>query len=423
MGVEKWTCDGVPKNDRPYPEQNPTGSHEPYENFGKTCAYCGLPQEAMEKEVASAGAGLPWKPIAATIAALGAIGLGYALFPKPCPAGEQKINNVCVAIAPSPDPTPSPSPSPSVTDSPAPTVSPTVSPTVAAAPTIAQYRSFTDVPNVPKLKVRYGGSTSFAVLRSEAIVRQIAAAHPGFELIYAEPPSGEKPGSGSGIRMLIEGQLSVAQSSRSLKDDEYSKAKDRKTSLEQQAVAIDGITLYVNPQVNVSSLTLAQVKDIFTGKITNWKQVGGSDLPIKPLSRDPNDGGTPEFFQEKVLQTQPFAASVQPYMRDTTTSLQQTARTPGGIGYATASEVCNQSTVKVLSVARESGSPVAPCNGQEVNRAVFANDTYPITRRLFVIIRRDGTLDEQAAVAYVNLLLSDEGQKLVDRAGLVPLRN
>ena len=350
---------------------------------------------------------------AVTVAIVATLGFGaYKLLgPKPCPAGQQNINGVCVTNNPTPSPTPT------STDRGG------TLPTVKPARPISQYRTLAEVPDVPDLTVRYGGSTSFAPLRSPDIEAKILQAHPGFRLVYTEPPPGEKPGSGSGIRMLIDGQLSVAQSSRDVKDEEFERAKTRGFTLEQVAVAIDGIALYVNPQLSILGLTASQVKDIFTGKITNWSQVGGPNLKIKPFSRNPKDGGTPEFFEDKVMSKEPFAASVEPYVRDTTYSLRKVADTPGGIGYATASEVCNQSSVKPLPLAKgEAPTFISPCNGKQVNLTDFGNDAYPITRRLFVVIKRDGNLDEQAGVAYVNMLLSDEGQQLVKQAGLVPLR-
>ncbi len=284
-------------------------------------------------------------------------------------------------------------------------------------------KTLKDVPNVPGLTVRYGGSTSFAPLRSKAIIDKLKSAHPQFVLSYTEPMRPDKPGSGSGIKMLIEGQMSVAQSSRSVKDEEFAKAKDRGITLDQIPVAIDGIAIYVNNQASIQSLTLAQLKDIFTGSVTNWKTVGGADLPIVPVSRDPKDGGTPEYFEEKIMGKDQFAPSVQPYARDTTEALRKVAQSPGGISYAAAPEVCSQSSVKSLSIAKDTEQPpISPCDGKKVNKGDFAKDVYPITRRLFVVVRKDGKLDEQAGNAYTNLLLSDEGQQLVEEAGLVPFR-
>jgi phosphate transport system substrate-binding protein len=409
--MASWTCRGIAKNGQQHPNQNPTEPHEPYENFGSDCVICRLTREQVE----GGSTKPPVNAIKAAAAAgiLAALGFGaYKLLgPQSCPAGQQKFNGVCVVDSSKPSSPPNP------TDgggSPLP---------IKRAPTISQHRTLAEVPDVPNLAVRYGGSTSFAPLRSPEIVAKVLQAHPGFQLNYTEPPPGEKPGSGSGIRMLIEGQLSVAQSSRDVKDEEFDRAKTRGFTLEQAPVAIDGIALFVNPQLMIPGLSASQVKDIFTGQITNWSQVGGPNLAIKPFSRDPKDGGTPEYFEDKVLSKEPFVGTAQPYVRDTTDSLRKVASTPGGVGYATASEVCNQSLVKPLPLAKDVAQTfVSPCQGKQVNLADFANNAYPITRRLFVVIRRDGRIDEQAGVAYINMLLSDEGQQLVENAGLVPLR-
>ncbi len=282
---------------------------------------------------------------------------------------------------------------------------------------------FSDVKDVPELTVRYGGSTSFAPVRSREFVGRINQAHPKFILSYTKPIAPDKPGSGNGIKMLIEGQMSVTESSRPLKETEYTQAKDRGFALEQIPIALDGIAIYVNPQLTVPSLTLAQLKDIFTGKVTNWKDLGGPDLPITAVSRSPKDGGTPEYFEEKVMEKTPFAPAIQDSFAPTTTeSLRRIGSTPGGIGYAAAAEVCNQSTVKTLPLPKDSGQPISPCNGKTVNKADFANDAYPITRRLFVIVRKDGQLDEKAGRAYANLLLSDEGQDEMEKLGMVPFK-
>jgi phosphate transport system substrate-binding protein len=147
------------------------------------------------------------------------------------------------------------------------------------------YLSLANIPNVPNGIFNYGGSTTFAPLRSPDVIAAINQAHPQFKLGYIEPPNG-KPGSGTGIKMLIEGQMSFAQSSRAVKDDEFELAKKRNFKLEQVAVAIDGIAFYVNTELinqGLKGITLAQARDIFTGKVNNWKDVGGPDLEITPL--------------------------------------------------------------------------------------------------------------------------------------------
>lgn len=285
-------------------------------------------------------------------------------------------------------------------------------------------QTLNQVPNVPEGTFDYGGSTSFAPLRSVKILQPISQAFPSFKLRYLEP-IGKKPGSGTGIAMLIEGEISIAQSSRPLKDQEIAAAAKRGFKLDQVAVAIDGLAFYVNRQLNIPGLTLAQIRDIYTGKITNWQTVGGPNLPIIPFSRDRKAGGTVDFFAEHVLENQSLASRVK-IVRDTTQSVQKVASTPGGIGYASAPEVIGQKTIHPLPIGKLASqgfvSPVADGNPNTVNEAAIANGSYPVTRRLFIIIKRDGRLDEQAGVAYTNMLLSNEGQDLVKQAGFAPVR-
>ncbi|WP_404788490.1 PstS family phosphate ABC transporter substrate-binding protein [Altericista sp. CCNU0014] len=292
---------------------------------------------------------------------------------------------------------------------------------------VQTYPKLSDVPNVPQGIFNYGGSTTFAPLRSPTILSQFSTVFPQYQLRYTEPLTG-KPGSGKGIEMLIDGQLSIAQSSRSPKDEEFASAKSRGFALDSVPVAIDGIALFVTPSLisqGVKGLSLNQVRDIFTDKIQNWQAVGGPNLKITPVSRDPSAGGTVDFFVENVLENQPLGTDVK-IARDATDSIRQTSAAPGGIGFATASELINQRTIRLLPIAKGSSqSFVSPCSDEtctSANEKAFADGSYPVTRRLFVVLKRDGKLDEQAGVAYANLLLSDEGQQLVKKAGFVPIR-
>lgn len=326
---------------------------------------------------------------------------------------------------------------PDVISSPAVTTaaSPNASPSAAPSPGNAQvkgavvqtYPKFSDVPNVPQGIFNYGGSTTFAPLRSPAILSQFSNVFPQYQLRYTEPLTG-KPGSGKGIEMLVEGQFSIAQSSRPPKDEEFASAKSRGFALDAVPVAIDGIAFFVNPQLmnqGVKGLGLTQVRDIFTGKIQNWQEVGGPNLKITPVSRDPSAGGTVDFFIENVLGQQPLGSDVK-IARDATDTIRQTAAAPGGISFATTSEAINQRTIRILAIGKGgSQSFVSPCGDDactSANEKAFSDGSYPVTRRLFVVLKRDGKLDEQAGVAYANLLLSDEGQQLIKKAGFVPIR-
>lgn len=286
------------------------------------------------------------------------------------------------------------------------------------------YKTLAEVPNVPQGLFKYGGSTTFAPLRATAIVSALKQAHPKFQLSYAKPIE-SSPGSGTGIKMLLAGELNFAQSSRSVKDSELSEAKTRGFTIEKIPVAIDGIAFYVNSQVSIPGLSLSQLRDIFIGKITNWKALGGPDMQIVPFSRNLRFSGTAELLKEKVLAGEELSRTVQE-VETTTESIRKVATTPGGISYATASEVIRQNTIHALPLSEEASqafvSPFADPKKTGVNKTAFANGSYPLTRRLFVIIKRDGTIDEQAGTAYANLFLSDEGQRLVEKAGFAPIR-
>ena len=287
------------------------------------------------------------------------------------------------------------------------------------------------VKNVPEGLFNYGGSTTWAPIRKEVdfIIQQV---WPKFRLVYTDPTAGT-PGTGSGIRMLIENQLAFSQASRSLKDEEIQRAQQRGLTLKEVPVAIDGIAIAVHPDLPVSGLTITQLKDIYTGKISNWQQVGGPNLAIIPYSRRKEDGGTVEFFIDQVLEKADFGDNIQ-YVYSTTPALRKVSQNPGGIYYASAPEVVPQCGIKTLPLGKSENKLVAPYQEpsipssqcpqkrNQLNELAFQKGEYPITRRLFVIIKQNGQLDEQAGEAYANLLLTDQGQELIEKAGFVPLR-
>ena len=291
--------------------------------------------------------------------------------------------------------------------------------------------NFASVQNVPSGLFNYGGSTSWAPIRAIADPK-IETSHPEFRLRYVGPTS-VAPGSSSGIRMLIEGTITFAQSSRPLLDHELSRAVVRGFSLKQIPIAIDGLAIAVHPDLNIPGLTLDQVKAIYLGKITNWKQVGGPNLPIKPYSRPINYGGTVELFVQDILAGQPFGANVE-FVATTTQALQKLASNKGGIYYASAPEVVPQCTIKPLPLGRQPGKFIPPyrepfikqsqCPSQrnQLNIQAFQTGQYPITRNLFVVVKQNGQVEQQAGEAYANLLLTEQGQVLIDSAGFVRIR-
>lgn len=292
----------------------------------------------------------------------------------------------------------------------------------------ATAENFAAVQKVPSGLFSYGGSTTWAPIRL-AVDPVIQAARPEFRLRYVDPIAGA-PGSGAGIKMLLQDEIAFAQSSRPLSDQENQTAAQRGIKLKQIPVAIDGIAIAVNPSLNLPGLTIDQVKAIYSGTITNWNQVGGPSLPIQPFERPPAAGaGTVEVL----LGDSKPGANVQD-VPNTTAGLRRLASTPGGVYFSTATELVPQCTVKPLPIGRQPGQFVPPyqeplvatssCPAQrnQIDANALRSGQYPLTRNLFVIVKQNGAAEQQAGEAYANFLLTPQGQSLIEKAGFVSIR-
>lgn len=293
-----------------------------------------------------------------------------------------------------------------------------------------QKNTFKQVEGVPSGLFNYGGSTTWAPIRKE-VDSIIQENQQQFKLRYQDHPI-KNPGSGVGISMLLDSQLSVSQSSRPLKPEEYQEAKERQINLKQIPVAIDGITIAVNPNLNIAGLSVVQLKNIYLGKITNWKEVGGPDIEIVAFSKSPHSSGTAEFFVNQVMDKEHIGSNVQ-LVSTTTMALREVAANEGAIFFASAPEVVGQCQIKTLPIGHSTGKLISPhqqpyvtpsqCpqKRNQIDRQVFQNGDYPLTRQLFVIVKEDGGRDERAGKAYANLLLSKEGQRLIEKAGFISI--
>ncbi len=291
-------------------------------------------------------------------------------------------------------------------------------------------KTFKDVEDTPTGLFYYGGSTSWAPIRAQ--VDSLIQAHkPEFKLSYHQHPV-LIPNSGLGIEMLLNNQLTIAQSSRPLKVQEYQLAQEQNLILQQIPIAIDGIVIGVHPSLNIPGLTLAQLQDIYTGKITNWQQVGGPNLEIIPYSKSPYLSGTAEFFVKYVMNKKILGSNVR-LVRSVTEGLQDVASQQGSIFYASASEIVGQCTVKPLPIGDNQNNLIPPyieplvspeqCpqRRNQINHQAFQAEQYPLIRHLYLIIKQNGEVEEQAGLAYAKMLLSEQGQKLIKKAGYVPV--
>ncbi|AKG24810.1 phosphate ABC transporter substrate-binding protein [Calothrix sp. 336/3] len=304
--------------------------------------------------------------------------------------------------------------------------------TISANPNflVAAEKEFSQIPSVPAGQFNHGGSSTWVPIRQQLNL-VIPKLLPNFRLRYTQPVDG-KPNSQKGIAMLIDNQLAFSESSRSVKPEEHQQAQQKGFTLKEVAVAIDGIAIAVNHNLNISGLTVSQLKDIYTGKITNWRRVGGPNLTIIPLSRQ--NGGTSDFFQENVLDKQPFARNVK-NVGNTTQAIQLLKQIPGGIFYASAPEIVEQCTIKSVPIGRDKNNFIPPYQEplvsisqcltgrrNQLNITAFRNGNYPITRNLFVIVKQNNQIEQQAGETYANILLTSKGQELIQSAGFVPIR-
>jgi len=217
-------------------------------------------------------------------------------------------------------------------------------------------------------------------------------------------------GSGVGLAALIDGTCDIAQSSRPIKSKETRQAKQKGVNPVETVVAKDALTVIVHPSNPVKKLTVQQIGDIFTGVITNWKDVGGPQKSIVVYSRE-SSSGTYAFFREHVLANKEYtsAALLAPA---TGAIVQSVSQTEGAIGYVGMAYLTP--SVTALEVAAEAGKPYVPAS-----TANALDGSYPISRELFYYTNGQ---PKGEAKAFIDFILSPEGQKLVEDVGYVPVK-
>jgi phosphate transport system substrate-binding protein len=216
-------------------------------------------------------------------------------------------------------------------------------------------------------------------------------------------------GSGTGVAALINGTTDLANSSRKIKGDEAAKVRDRYNVLPAEtAVAKDGVALYVNEANGVSQVTVAQLRAIYQGDVTNWKAVGGADAPIVLYSRE-NSSGTYVFFKDNVLSGEDFAASAQT-LPGTAAVVNAVSKEKNAIGYGGAAYAKG---IKELKVVGQDGQGYLP-NAENVR-----SGKYPLSRPLFVYTRGKPSGE---AKDFIDFCLSAEGQAIVTTVGYFPVK-
>jgi phosphate transport system substrate-binding protein len=244
---------------------------------------------------------------------------------------------------------------------------------------------------------------------AQSLVEEFAKIHPQ---TYIAITGG---GSGTGVAALISGTSDISLCSRDMTQHEIGAAREKGVEPHEIHVASDGIAVVVSPSNPLSRLTKSQLADIFSGKITSWKQLGGPDRRIVALSRDRNSG-THVFFLEEIVKRgdkkskEEFASSVL-MMPSTQAIVEEVSANPEAIGYIGLGYACER--IKILAISRGDGHPfVLPT----VKTA--SSGQYPVSRTMFFYTNGvpEGDIKE-----FVDFTLSPQGQKVIIGTGFVPL--
>ena len=203
-------------------------------------------------------------------------------------------------------------------------------------------------------------------------------------------------GSGSGIQAVSEGRCDIGLSSRALKDDE------KASGLVETVVALDGIAIVVNPENPVSDLDIDTIAKIYTGEITNWKDVGGNDAEIVLIGREAGSGTRDGF--ESITGTKD-ACQYRQELTSTGDEINTVSQNPDAIGYASLSAVGD--SVKALTVG-----------GVEATEATVKDGSY-VVQRPFVLVTKEGTELSAAAQAFFDYATSADAASVISAAGAV----
>lgn len=259
------------------------------------------------------------------------------------------------------------------------------------------------------LVVSYAAASNITIKGSDTLVR--------LGQRWAEEYMKSKPGvviqvsgggTGTGIAALINGTTDICEASRDMKKQEYEQARAKGIEPYRVAVALDGIAVFVNDANPIKELTLDQLKKIYTGEITNWKQLGGESRSIILYGRE-NNSGTYAYFKEHVLQGEDYAENTQT-LPGTAAVVNAVSKDKYSIGYG---GIAWGKNIKFVAIKANDESPAVKPSVETVT-----NGTYPISRELYWFFNGEPKGDLRALL---NWVLSPEGQKIAEAVDYIPL--
>ena len=252
---------------------------------------------------------------------------------------------------------------------------------------------YTDNGNIIRIK---GSDTMYILAQSWA--ENYMKANPGIS-IYCEGG-----GTATGTQALASGTVEISTASRPIRPEEGQLIAQRFNSVGvMHRVAKDALSIYIHPSNPVNSLTMEQLKDIYTGKINNWREVGGLSSPILKLNRIPNSG-THLYFKEHVMDGEPYTTQGTMVVASAFDMMRNVKINTNAIGYG---GFVNDLEIKLLKV-----------NNVEPLAENVLNDTYPITRYLYLYT---ANVPQGEIKKFIEWVLGPEGQLLVKQAGFFPL--
>jgi len=247
-------------------------------------------------------------------------------------------------------------------------------------------------------KIVVDGSTTVGPI-AKAFAEYYMGKHPEVNITVSES------GSGNGAKSLINEACDVATMSRPMKNSEKDAAKSAGVLPIEHIVAMDGIVIAVHPSNPLADLTVEQIRSIYTGKIRNWKELGGPDMPIVVISRDTNSG-TYETFETMVMNKEKMTDKTE-YVGSNGAIRQRVMSTEGAIGY--------------VGLAFREGVKALKVNGIEATPETVLSKVYPIARPLYMYTngrpRPETPLGE-----FIELANTPEGKKIIEDTGFVPLK-
>ena len=276
------------------------------------------------------------------------------------------------------------------TNAPAPTAAPATTPADTTAPAATDAPETSAAPAVLSGTVSTDGSTSMEKVIG-ALSEAFMEANSKVTVTY------NPTGSSAGIQAVQEGRCDIGLSSRALKDEE------KASGLKETILAYDGIAIIVNPANPVEDLTLEQIADIYTGKITNWSELGGSDSEIVLIGREAGSGTRSGF--EEIVEVKDLCQYRQE-LSSTGDVIATVAQNPGAIGYASLASV--KETVKAVKVG-----------GVTPSEETVKDGTYAI-QRPFVLVTKEGVTLSETAQAFFDYAVSKDANAVVIAAGVVP---